>query len=53
MDIHQAGKEMVGQLITIKEMEGLAILYTIVAVIVGSIYAWTFTKSGKRWLKNL
>lgn len=34
-------------------MEGLALLYTITAVIVGGIYAWTFTKSGKKWLQNL
>lgn len=34
-------------------MEGLAILYTIGAVIVGGIYLFTFTKSGKKWLENL
>lgn len=34
-------------------MEGLAIVFTIGVIIVGGLYAWTFTKSGKKWLENL
>lgn len=34
-------------------MNGLAILYTVCAILVGGIYAWTYTKSGKKWLENL
>lgn len=34
-------------------MNGLGLLYTIGIVIVGGLYLWTFTKSGKKWLKNL
>ncbi len=28
-------------------------LYAAGVVIVGGIYLWTFTKSGKKWLKDL
>ena len=28
-------------------------LYVAGVVIVGGIYLWTFTKSGKKWLKDL
>lgn len=34
-------------------MEGLAIVFTIGVIIMGGLYAWTFTKSGKKWLENL
>lgn len=34
-------------------MEFLLVIYTAGAVIVGGIYLWTFTKSGKKWLKDL
>lgn len=32
-------------------MEGL--IFSLVIVIVGSILAWTYTKKGEEWLKNL
>lgn len=31
----------------------LSIVYTIVLVVAGAFALWTFTKSGKKWLKNL
>lgn len=34
-------------------MEALAFVFGIGVVIVGGIYVWTFTKSGRKWLKNL
>lgn len=34
-------------------MNGLGVVYTIGIVIVGGLYLWTFTKKGKKWLKNL
>ena len=34
-------------------MEILAFVFGIGVVIVGGIYAWTFTKSGKKWLESL
>ena len=34
-------------------MEGLILIFSLVLVIVGGILAWTYTKSGKEWLKNL
>lgn len=34
-------------------MEALVVVFGIGAVIVGGLYAWTFTKSGKKWLANL
>ncbi len=34
-------------------MEALAVVYGVGALIVGGLYLWTFTKSGKKWLKNL
>lgn len=32
-------------------MEGLILIFSL--VIVGSILAWTYTKKGEEWLKNL
>ena len=32
-------------------MKGL--IFSLVIVIVGSILAWTYTKKGEEWLKNL
>ena len=34
-------------------MEALAVVYGVGVLIVGGLYLWTFTKSGKKWLKNL
>lgn len=34
-------------------MEGLIIIFSSVILIVGSLLAWTYTKKGKEWLKNL
>ena len=34
-------------------MEVLIFVYAVGVVIVGGIYAWTFTKSGKEWLEKL
>ena len=34
-------------------MEGLIIIFTLAIFIVGSILAWTYTKKGEEWLKNL
>ncbi len=34
-------------------MKGLAVVFTIGVIIVGGIYLWTFTKSGKKWLESL
>lgn len=34
-------------------MNGLAALFTITAIVGGSILVWLYTKSGKKWLKNL
>lgn len=34
-------------------MNTLGFIFTVGIVIVGGIYAWTYTKSGKNWLKNL
>ncbi len=34
-------------------MEGLILIFSLVIVIVGSILAWTYTKKGEEWLKNL
>ncbi len=34
-------------------MEALALIFTLGIVIVGSILAWTYTKKGEEWLKNL
>ena len=33
-------------------MEALAVAYGVGVLIVGGIYLWTFTKSGKKWLKK-
>ena len=34
-------------------MEALVAVFALGCVIVGGIYLWTFTKNGKKWLKNL
>ncbi len=34
-------------------MEGLILIFSLVILIVGSILAWTYTKKGEEWLKNL
>ena len=34
-------------------MEALGLIFTIVILVVGSLLAWTYTKSGEEWLKNL
>ncbi len=34
-------------------MEAITLLYGIGVLIIGGIYLWTFTKSGKKWLKHL
>lgn len=34
-------------------MEALVVVFAVGAIIVGGLYLWTFTKSGKKWLSNL
>jgi len=34
-------------------MEVLIFVYSVGVVIVGGLYIWTCTKSGKKWLKDL
>ena len=34
-------------------MEALTLIFALVFVIVGGILAWTYTKKGEEWLKNL
>ena len=34
-------------------MDALGFVFTVGIVIIGGIYIWTFTKSGKKWIKNL
>ena len=34
-------------------MEALTLIFTLVLLIVGGILAWTYTKKGEEWLKNL
>ena len=34
-------------------MEALALIFTLGIVIVVSFLAWTYTKKGEEWLKNL
>ena len=34
-------------------MEALGFVFIIVILIVGGILAWTYTKKGEEWLKNL
>lgn len=34
-------------------MDALALVFGIGFFIVGGLYMWTFTKSGKEWLENL
>ena len=34
-------------------MEILGVIFTITAIVSGGFLAWTYTKSGKKWLSNL
>lgn len=34
-------------------MDMLSLVYTIALIIAGGFLAWLYTKSGKKWLKNL
>lgn len=34
-------------------MEALGFIFTVGIIIVGGLYAWTYTKSGKKWLNSL
>lgn len=34
-------------------MDTLSVTFILLAVVSCSIWAWTYTKSGKKWLKNL
>lgn len=34
-------------------MEALVVVLALGAFIVGGLYLWTFTKSGKKWLASL
>lgn len=34
-------------------MDVLIFVFAIGIVIIGGLYAWTFTKPGKKWLENL
>ena len=34
-------------------MDGLIFVFGVGVAIVGGIYIWTFTKSGKKWLASL
>lgn len=34
-------------------MSALGFIFTAGICVVGGIYLWTFTKPGKKWLKNL
>ncbi len=34
-------------------MEGLLLIFILGIIIVGSFLAWTYTKKGEEWLKNL
>lgn len=34
-------------------MDALVFVFAVGAVVVGGIYLWTFTASGKKWLENL
>lgn len=34
-------------------MDALIVIFVVGILIVGGIYAWTFTKPGKKWLANL
>lgn len=34
-------------------MDALGFIFTVVIVVVGGIYLWTFTKRGKKWLESL
>lgn len=35
------------------DMDALGFIFTVGIIVVGGIYLWTYTKSGKRWLENL
>lgn len=34
-------------------METLGLIFALVVIIVGGLLAWTYTKKGEEWLKNL
>ena len=34
-------------------MDALGFIFTVGIAVVGGLYLWTYTKSGKRWLENL
>lgn len=34
-------------------MDALGFVFTVGIVIIGGLYLWTFTKSGKKWLSDL
>lgn len=34
-------------------MSTLSVVFSIAIIIVGSLLAWSYTKSGKKWLENL
>lgn len=34
-------------------MNTLTFTFTLGSILAGAFYLWTFTKSGKKWLKNL
>lgn len=34
-------------------MDALSLMFTVGAIIIGIIIAWTYTKPGKKWLENL
>ena len=34
-------------------LDQLTLTYIICSIVAGAFLAWTYTKSGKKWLKNL
>lgn len=34
-------------------MDALSLMFTVGAIIIGAIIAWTYTKPGKKWLEDL
>jgi len=34
-------------------MDNLTVIFMIAAIISGGLVAWSYTKSGKKWLKSL
>lgn len=34
-------------------MDSLGIVFLVAGIVGGILYAWTFTKPGKKWLENL